>query len=34
MTHLTPEVKKELLSFLKEHLTLEVHENTETVDRS
>lgn len=34
MTHLTPEVKKELLAFLKENLTLEVHESTETVDRS
>lgn len=34
MTHLTPEIRKELLEFLKENLSLEVNESTETVDRS
>lgn len=34
MTEFSPEFKKELLTFLKENLTFEVIESTQTVDRS
>lgn len=34
MTELTPEFKKALVELLKEHLSIQVVENTTTVDRS
>lgn len=34
MNALTPDMKTQLIAFLKENLTLEVSEKTETVDRS
>lgn len=34
MDNLTPDLKRELLSLLKDHLSIQVIENTTTVDRS
>lgn len=34
MNNLSPELKKELLAFLKDNLSIQVVENSSTVDRS